>query len=107
MFIADVSSMIDAVGSVAFHPLHSLLLSVSGSRHFGPPSPPVFQSPSSLGSPSNLGDSEDESDNDLEDDENVSTVKRGIPAPRPFVLDASMKMWLFDDGKQEGPQETP
>lgn len=98
--LIDVSSTTDAVGSVSFHPLHSLLLSVSGSRHFALSS---ARSPSVCPF-SDSDDLEDDSDNDSEG-ENVNSVKRGVPTPQPFALDTSVKMWLFDDGKHDSQQE--
>ncbi|EIW56334.1 uncharacterized protein TRAVEDRAFT_170197 [Trametes versicolor FP-101664 SS1] len=82
----------DAVGSVAFHPLRPLLLSVSGARHFEDPA-------------SASGDRSD-SDDDMEDAEIVgaSSAKSGEPPgvtvsrqrPQPIALDASVKLWSFE-----------
>ena len=62
----------DTVGSVSFHPLHPLILSVSGARHFD------FETVT-------LGPNSDSSDSSNSDDE--LTV--------PMVRDAAMKIWNF------------
>ena len=88
----------DAVGSVAFHPLRSLILSVSGSRHFSP-SPDSGDS-----SKSAPDDSESESDEDSGEDESNSLMgpgpeRRGVrfmrERLRPAALDATVKLWGF------------
>jgi len=71
----------DAVGSVAFHPLHSLLLAVSGSRHFDPI------------------DVEDESPSSGSDDEEVprgdrqAYIRRHRYRPQPSFRDSSFSLW--------------
>jgi WD40 repeat protein len=75
----------DVVGCVAFQPLHSNLLSASGSRHFD----------EGIGE----GDS-DSSDGDSTDQEsdsgsqNMIAVSRRLPLP--YVKDSSLKLWSFD-----------
>ncbi|KAF8170578.1 hypothetical protein BJ912DRAFT_861136, partial [Pholiota molesta] len=68
----------DAVGSVAFHPFKSILLSASGSRHF-------------------LDDEdEEEADDDSDDDASSGEEGRGrlkLRRPRPVTLDSTMKIW--------------
>lgn len=71
----DCVTCADAIGSVSFHPLHPLLLSVSGSRH--------FQEPSSS-----------ESDDSDSDDEELPRPRKN--APHPVPLDTSVKMWSFE-----------
>ncbi|KAH8092214.1 WD40-repeat-containing domain protein [Cristinia sonorae] len=85
--ITDTSSPVltytaheDAIGSAGFHPLHSLLLSVSGSRHF------VTGDTSA---------SEDSDVEELEDIEGTAQVKRSRIGPQPVVLDNSTKLWRF------------
>ncbi|KAF8271027.1 WD40 repeat-like protein [Lactarius quietus] len=73
----------DAVGSVAFHPLHPLLLAVSGSRHFDPV------------------DVQEESGSSLSttDDEGVPRgdgqvyVRRHRHRPQPSFRDNSISLW--------------
>ncbi|KAF5376708.1 hypothetical protein D9615_007827 [Tricholomella constricta] len=80
----------DAIGSVAFHPHRSLLLSASGSRHFHPTDA------------SESSDSEEsvDSEADSHDAGTVPTCEmRGIRRrgrPHPVTLDASIKTWAFD-----------
>jgi len=70
----------DAVGSVAFHPLHPLLLAVSGSRHFDPI------------------DVEEESPSSGSDDEEVPRgnrqyIRRHRYRPQPSFRDSSFSLW--------------
>ncbi|KAG2100887.1 hypothetical protein BD769DRAFT_1631053 [Suillus cothurnatus] len=73
------------VGCVAFQPLHSNLLSASGSRHFD----------EGIGE----GDSDD-SDGDSTDQESDSGSQNVIAVsrrqPLPYVKDSSLKLWSFD-----------
>ncbi|KIP12211.1 hypothetical protein PHLGIDRAFT_371864 [Phlebiopsis gigantea 11061_1 CR5-6] len=81
----------DAVGSVHFHPLHPLLLSVSGSRHY-------TGGGDSDGSSSDL-ESANEEFNEDEDDISAPrrvAVRRTRERPSPTVKDASFKLWSFD-----------
>jgi WD40 repeat protein len=75
----------DVVGCVAFQPLHSNLLSASGSRHFD----------EGIGE----GDS-DSSDGDSTDQESDSGSQNMIAVsrrrPLPYVKDSSLKLWSFD-----------
>jgi hypothetical protein len=97
----------DAIGSVSFHPLHPLLLSVSGSRHFTLPSSKSKPSNSSSNSDfSSDSDSESEDADASEDcsvdgesspEESTDSV-RGIPrGVRPYTLDSCVRMWGFGD----------
>ncbi|KAI0350547.1 hypothetical protein OH77DRAFT_1430888 [Trametes cingulata] len=82
----------DAVGSVAFHPMQPLMLSVSGSRHFE-------------GSAPDSGASSDSDDESAEDEPTgVNSAKPwkspGVTIsrkrPQPVALDASVKLWRFE-----------
>ncbi|KAI9465183.1 WD40 repeat-like protein [Lactarius psammicola] len=73
----------DAVGSVAFHPLHPILLAVSGSRHFDP-----------------IGMEEESSDSDSSTtDEEVPRgdgqvhIRRHRDRPQPSFRDNSFSLW--------------
>ncbi|TFY71608.1 hypothetical protein EVG20_g1403 [Dentipellis fragilis] len=87
----------DAVGSVAFHPLRSLLLSGSGSRHFSLGE--ENEDPCERRDISILHDSDssDEEDSDASGDEGGAEVhvKRRLRRPEPYVLDNSVKLWDF------------
>ncbi|KAH9911774.1 uncharacterized protein BXZ73DRAFT_82628 [Epithele typhae] len=115
----------DAVGSVAFHPLHPLALSVAGSRHFGGAAAAVREGDS---------DSSEDSDEDSDEDDGPDGDRMGrgkgsqvrapsarrlgrwgrsvpprggrggvgariVRLPRrrrgPVALDASVKLWRF------------
>lgn len=82
----------DAIGSVAFHPLRSTLISASGSRHFHPEHNDVETS--------------SESDESGEDDEagrarkTGMNVRKRINRPHPVTLDSSIKLWNFEPGNQ-------
>ncbi|KAI0308581.1 hypothetical protein OF83DRAFT_1180633 [Amylostereum chailletii] len=73
----------DAVGSVAFHPLKPLVLSVSGSRHFD------------TEDVSRREDSSGSSDEDDAQDAGVRAVKRHRYRPQPSIRDSSVKLWEF------------
>ncbi|KDQ12768.1 hypothetical protein BOTBODRAFT_134321 [Botryobasidium botryosum FD-172 SS1] len=75
----------DGVGSVAFHPIHPLLMTVSGSRHFLELDPTSSES------------SEAESQLDSGEDEQPATLSR---ARDPVARDPSLKLWSF--GKDSG-----
>lgn len=66
---------LDSVGSVAFHPHHPILLSVSGSRHYG--------------DVDSDGDSSDDSD------ENKEVRIRSQRRLQPVATDSSIKTWNF------------
>jgi len=68
----------DAIGSVGFHPLRPLLLSVSGSRHFD-------------------AASADDSDNDSTSEDESGLVHMKLPrqVSFPFSKDNSAKLWDF------------
>ncbi|KAH9834603.1 uncharacterized protein C8Q71DRAFT_838093 [Rhodofomes roseus] len=80
----------DAIGSVGFHPLRPVLLSVSGSRHFDG-SPPTSSSSS---------ESDDEADGDAEGGYvsagRARAVRISRRGPQPATHDASTKLWNFD-----------
>lgn len=81
---------LDAVGSVGFHPLRPLLLSVSGSRHF------------TAGSDEGSDVSSDESEENDEGEPPLEPlVRRPIQRPTPTVRDASAKLWDFSKGVSE------
>ncbi|OCH84361.1 hypothetical protein OBBRIDRAFT_764402 [Obba rivulosa] len=87
----------DAIGSVSFHPLEPLLLSVSGSRHFD----------TVVTHPENSDSSSDETDSDSDEDRHSATPssrrrpKENIVAevrhshPQPTTHDDSIKLWSF------------
>lgn len=64
----------DAVGSVAFHPLQSVLLSVSGSRHFA-------------GEELDGSSSEEDAD---------APIRRPRTRLQPAVREATAKLWNFE-----------
>jgi len=71
----------DAVGSVAFHPLHPLLLAVSGSRHFDP-----------------IGVDEENSGSGSDDEEvprgdRPVHIRRRRYRPQPSFRDSSFSLW--------------
>lgn len=72
---ANVTGTLDTVGSVAFHPFSSRLLSASGSRHFVEP----YQDSS---------DSEDDMDQ-------INASKREGKRSQPVTFDSSLKIWGF------------
>lgn len=79
-----ISSSKDAIGSVNFHPLRPLILSVSGSRHFDPTS-------------SVDRDALESSDSDDSDSSDVRTgqVTRVRDTSLPIPRDATVKLWDF------------
>ncbi|KAH9886664.1 WD40-repeat-containing domain protein [Cubamyces lactineus] len=83
----------DAVGSVAFHPIRPLLLSVSGSRNFDTSSGDVSESSSS--------NSDDELVEVADIGASSEKLRRPSPVtisrkrPQPVALDASVKLWDF------------
>ncbi|TBU41881.1 hypothetical protein BD309DRAFT_867438 [Dichomitus squalens] len=79
----------DAIGSVTFHPLQSLLLSVSGSRHFDSDSSPDTSTASG-------------SEEDIDDGELVAragtppgtrAVSRRRTKPQPTASDTTISLW--------------
>lgn len=75
----------DVIGCVAFHPLRSNLLSISGSRHFDED---IREGDS---------DSSDEDSTDQESDsesQNITAVS--TRRPLPYVKDSSLKLWSFE-----------
>ncbi|KAG2143580.1 WD40-repeat-containing domain protein [Suillus clintonianus] len=76
----------DVVGCVAFQPLHSNLLSASGSRHFD------------KGMEDSDSDSSDggHSTDQESDSESQNMIKVSRRRPLPYVKDSSLKMWSFD-----------
>jgi len=77
----------DAIGSVAFHPVQPVLLSVSGSRHF-PDVPCSFDS----------SDSSPEGDDDRSVSSGTITnaIFRSRVRPYPVTRDASIHLWRFN-----------
>jgi len=96
---------------VSFHPLHPLLLSVSGSRHFALPSsrsgPLTASSPSdsTSDSTSESEDSDDSGDSPVDEEilqEQTSVnITKGLRVPQPYTLDSSVKMWGFYIGGEK------
>ncbi|KAI0067581.1 WD40 repeat-like protein [Artomyces pyxidatus] len=82
----------DTVGSVAFHPLQPLLLSVSGSRHFDLNE----ERPTQPGDLEELGSSTSESDESDEEKEE-KFVKRQRRRRQPATRDSSYRLWRFDN----------
>ena len=88
----------DAIGSVSFHPLHPLLLSVSGSRHFDRRSPTTSNGAQS----SNLDTNSSDDGSDLCTgeggalDRERAVVRISRKGPQPVVYDSSAKLWNFD-----------
>ncbi|TFK48131.1 WD40 repeat-like protein [Heliocybe sulcata] len=78
----------DAVGSVGFHPSQPLLLSVSGSRHF-------HHDHESLASHKPRHYDSDSSSGSDEDSDDDSSERRKRSVPRPFPIDASIRLWDF------------
>ncbi|EGN94812.1 hypothetical protein SERLA73DRAFT_187874 [Serpula lacrymans var. lacrymans S7.3] len=74
----------DAVGSVAFHPLQSVLLSASGSRHF---------EHDDTGDAFNA--SGDTSNSESESDDQGHIARKMKRRPHPVVMDASLNVWSF------------
>ncbi|THH33366.1 hypothetical protein EUX98_g830 [Antrodiella citrinella] len=83
----------DAIGSVGFHPLKSLLLSVSGSRHFIEGLADVSEGEDSA------EDGEEEEDDaeqfSLAQDQKNTRVSKSLVCPRPITLDNTVKLWQF------------
>ena len=88
-------SITDAVGSVGFHPLRPLMLSVSGSRHYH----------EGNGSDSSSSDSESTSSSDGEDNTGSGAeetlIRRPRQRPAPGVKEASIKLWDFQSPTHE------
>ncbi|KAG6815582.1 hypothetical protein H0H93_009413, partial [Arthromyces matolae] len=72
----------DAIGSVAFNPIHPTLLSVSGSRH--------FESPESESS-----DSDSDSSDENEEEDGFPPKTRTVRKSQPRSFDSSIKTWSF------------
>ena len=89
----------DAVGSVAFHPLRPVLLSVSGSRHFETTEKTSADS-------STVSASEDETEGDDESIEESEALHRPCVITRtreqrrPIAMDTSIKLWDFAGDKE-------
>lgn len=85
---------IDAIGSVAFHPLRPLLLSVSGSRHFDEvPNRDRLDS----GSDSEDAIAATEEEEDLQRNSLRTTfITRARTKHGPLARDASVKLWSFE-----------
>jgi telomerase Cajal body protein 1 len=81
----------DAVGSVDFHSLRPVLLSVSGSRHWD-----AVVASENLSSGS---DGEAVSDSDSEESSPSGSLIQTVRGPAP--RDATIKFWSFD-GNEEG-----
>ncbi len=97
--LPDSRHWIDAVGSVAFHPLRPLLLSVSGSRHFD-----RVDLQSGVSSGSSTSDSEDDIEEYTErpPSHGSHAVKRRRNKPQPAALDTTIKLWGFKQETSSG-----
>ncbi|KAH9929327.1 uncharacterized protein B0H18DRAFT_873993, partial [Fomitopsis serialis] len=86
----------DAIGSVSFHPLRPVLLSVSGSRHFD--GSPLATHASFSSSSDSESDGEDyqtaEGYNSTNRKTKVVRIRR--KGPQPTTHDSSVKLWDFD-----------
>lgn len=95
---------LDAVGAVTFHPLQSVLLSVSGSRDFDHDDALRYASNTATEDNSEVS-SDSESASDVDGGKDVRHSRfRGIfrrtrTRPQPTVRDASIKLWDFGVGK--------
>ena len=78
----------DAIGSVAFHPIHPLLLSISGSRHFGDIDSDVEEGPDTGSDSSVLGD-------DTSRGGTCVSIRGHRHRPQPSVRDNSFRLWNF------------
>ncbi|EPS99976.1 hypothetical protein FOMPIDRAFT_1030645 [Fomitopsis schrenkii] len=88
----------DAIGSVNFHPLRPLLLSVSGSRHFDRSPPTTFNE---TGSSIPDSDSSDDGDDHDAGESGAPRRKQAVVRisrknPQPVAYDCSAKLWDFD-----------
>ncbi|KAG6808968.1 hypothetical protein H0H92_002202 [Tricholoma furcatifolium] len=79
---------VDAIGSVAFHPVHPVLLSASGSRHF------------------DSNDSSDSSDSEPEEREGAIYRTRR-KQPHPVTRESTLKTWSFEKLADRGPPLCP
>ncbi|KAI5999947.1 hypothetical protein EDD15DRAFT_2235658 [Pisolithus albus] len=96
--IQEFNAHSDAVGSVSFHPLQPVLLSVSGSRHFDAVATPDISSTGSEGSAYPDSDSavtSDEGDGEGEQhwQRPRGVIERPRARPQPTVRDALVKLW--------------
>ena len=91
----------DAIGSVAFNPTDSSLLSVSGSRHF--PSEPTDVPRITNSNSDSSSDSSDESDANSEGEVQLTRV---LNDGQPFAKDTSVKLWMFPKLEQIQPTRT-
>jgi len=95
---------LDAVGAVTFHPLQSVLLSVSGSRDFDHDDAHRYASNTATEDNSEVS-SDSESASDVDGGKDLRHYRfRGIfrrtrTRPQPTVRDASIKHWDFGVGK--------
>jgi hypothetical protein len=76
-------ALADTVGSVAFHPLHPLLLAVSGSRHFDP-----VDVEEESGSSSSTSD-----DEGVPRGDGQVHIRRHRYRPQPSFRDNSFSLW--------------
>lgn len=99
---------LDAIGSVSFHPIHPLVLSVSGSRHFDTEYPwrherhaSSFEAhpdaTSTYSSDSSDEDSEDSKEDGLDESRTgvQNSIRRRRQRPHPVPWDDSMRVWSF------------
>ena len=91
---------LDAIGAVTFYPVHSFLLSISGSRNFDDDTPHHASSTATENDSDVSSDSD--SDSDVDGNEVMrhsrrsrSIIRRARVPPHPTVRDASIKLWDF------------
>ena len=77
----------DSIGSVAFHPIHPLLLTVSGSRHFDDQA---------------LSSESEDSCSDCEGEGQHTQNVKSPRKPQPVTKDSSLKIWSFGSGIVDG-----
>lgn len=94
--VQEFKAHADAIGSVTFHPLLPVLLSVSGSRHFDAEASPHVSFTGSEGN----AHSDSDSASDSGEGEGAhcwqrpcGVIERRRARPQPTVRDASIKLW--------------
>jgi hypothetical protein len=81
-------AIVDAIGAVAFHPLHPLLLSVSGSRHFD-------DIDSDSGQGSDTGSDSSVLSGEVSRGGTRVSILGHRHRPQPTVRDNSFRLWNF------------
>jgi len=85
---------LDSIGSVAFHPSHSTLISASGSRHFHLEDDDTENSDTS----SESDGGEDKNAEGRAKNISSSILLKRTSRPHPVTLDSSVKLWNFGPG---------